>query len=236
MQRSRISGHFCGSLSAWFLVSFHTLLDAPARLSPARSRAGCGHGGGVLLFCLVAGGVSKFAGEIRDPERTLPRALILGMVAVTILYISVSAVFLYLDPFENVTSDETFVAQAGAILFGSAGGIMLATIVMVCVLGSPAVFTMSVARVYYAMANDSLFLRTVARRHPRFGTPANAILLQGDCLFPGSSRELPANHRLLHPPPTPSCRPCCFVAVLFLGLAVTGLFQPQASRSPRLLS
>jgi basic amino acid/polyamine antiporter, APA family len=158
--------------------------------------------------------VSKFAGEIRDPARTIPRALILGVIAVTILYISISAVFLYLDPLQNVTSDEAFVAQAGAILFGSAGGIILAAIVIVCVLGSLAVFTMAAPRVYYAMATDGLFLQAVARPHPRFGTPANAILLQGAiaCFLVvlGNFQQIIAYF--------------IFVAVLFLGLAVAGLF------------
>jgi basic amino acid/polyamine antiporter, APA family len=174
--------------------------------------------------------VSKIAGEIRDPQRTLPRALILGVIVVTVLYISISAVFLYLVPLQSVTSDETFVAQAGAVLFGSAGGNILAAIVIVCVLGSLAVFTMAAPRVYYAMANDGLFLHAVARPHPRFGTPANAILLQGAiaCLLVaiGNFQQIIAYF--------------IFVAVLFLGLAVAGLFvlrrrhpaDPSAIRTP----
>ena len=174
--------------------------------------------------------VSKIAGEVRDPQRTLPRALVLGVIAVSILYISISAIFLYLVPLQSVTSDETFVAQAGAILFGSAGGKILAAIVMVCVLGSLAVFTMAAPRVYYAMANDGLFLQAVARPHPRFGTPANAILLQGAiaCLLVaiGNFQQIIAYF--------------IFVAVLFLGLAVAGLFilrrrnpiEPSSVRTP----
>jgi basic amino acid/polyamine antiporter, APA family len=57
--------------------------------------------------------VGKIAGEVRDPGRTLPRALLLGMLAVTACYVTVSAVFLYLVPLQKVTSDQTFVAQAG---------------------------------------------------------------------------------------------------------------------------
>jgi basic amino acid/polyamine antiporter, APA family len=123
--------------------------------------------------------VSKIAGEVRDPGRTLPRAMVLGVLVVTVVYILVSAVFLYLVPLARVTSDETFVAQAGAILFGPAGGVVFAAIVVVCVLSSLAALIMSAPRVYYAMAQDGLFLHAVARAHPRFGTPANAILIQG---------------------------------------------------------
>jgi len=123
--------------------------------------------------------VSKIGGEIRNPGRNLPRAMLLGVVLVTLAYIVVSGVFFYLVPLAHVSSDETFVAQAGAILFGKAGGAVLAAIVVVCVLGGLAAFMMSAPRVYYAMAQDGLFLHAVARTHPRFGTPSNAILIQG---------------------------------------------------------
>ena len=56
---------------------------------------------------------AKLAGEVRDPGRTLPRALALGVSAVTLLYVSVSAVFLYMVPTAAVGSDETFATQAG---------------------------------------------------------------------------------------------------------------------------
>ncbi|MBV9061843.1 MAG: amino acid permease, partial [Alphaproteobacteria bacterium] len=62
--------------------------------------------------------VSKLAGEVRDPARTLPRAMALGVTAVTIVYILISALFLYLVPLEKISSDETFVAQAGTVMFG----------------------------------------------------------------------------------------------------------------------
>ena len=159
--------------------------------------------------------VSKIAGEVRDPARTLPRALVLGVLAVTAVYILVSAVFLYLVPLERVTSNETFVAQAGEVLFGRAGGIVFAAIVIVCVLGSLAALVISAPRVYYAMANDGLFLRVVARTHPKFGTPANAIVIQGMVasllVLAGSFQQIIAYF--------------IFVAVAFLGLTVAGLFR-----------
>ena len=70
--------------------------------------------------------VSKIAGEVKDPARTLPRALVLGVLGVVAAYVLVSGVFLYLVPPESVTSDQTFVAQAGAILFGRTGANLLA--------------------------------------------------------------------------------------------------------------
>src|SRR6202050_3357546 len=112
--------------------------------------------GGALVgafFCFGGwGDAAKIRGGGAEPGRTFPRALALGVVAVTAVYIVISAVFIYLVPIEKVASDGTFVAQAGEVLFGPAGGIVFAAIVILCVLGSLAAFIMSAPRVYYAMA------------------------------------------------------------------------------------
>lgn len=137
-------------------------------------------GGLMAAFFSFAGwwDVSKVAGEIRAPQRNLPRALALGVVGVTVIYVLVSAVFLYLVPLEQMKSDEAFAAQVGEILFGGAGGMVFAGIVIVSVIGNLTVITMAAPWVYYAMANDGLFLPAVARLHPRFGTTARAIAVQ----------------------------------------------------------
>ncbi len=122
--------------------------------------------------------LSKIAGEVRDPARSLPRALAFGVVAVTLVYILTSAVFLYLVPVERVTSGETFAAQAGEALFGKAGGEVLSGIVIISVLGSLAGLIMTAPRVYYAMARDGLFIDSIAALSPKFNTPARAICLQ----------------------------------------------------------
>lgn len=169
--------------------------------------------------------VSKIAGEVRDPGRTLPRALVLGVVFVTATYILISAVFVYLIPLDRVTSDQTFVAQAGTALFGPTGGVVLAAIVTLCVLGSMAAMVMSSPRVYYAMAKDGLFLPSVARIHPRFGTPAGAIAILGAIasllVLVGSFQQIVAYF--------------IFVAVVFLALTVAGLFFVR-SREPNPLN
>jgi APA family basic amino acid/polyamine antiporter len=164
---------------------------------------------------------TKIAGEVRDPGRTLPRALVVGVLAVTSVYVIISAVFIYLVPIEKVASDGTFVAQAGELLFGPTGGIIFAAIVVVCVLGSLAAFMMSAPRVYYAMARDGVFLKSVARVHPRFGTPARAIAIQG-CIAAllaalGSFEQIISYF--------------FFITVLFLGLTVAALFVIR--RKPR---
>lgn len=122
--------------------------------------------------------IAKLAGEARDPARTVPRALALGVAVITLVYIVTSAVFLYLVPVERVTSGETFAAQAGEALFGPAGGRVFAAIVIVAVAGSLLALLMALPRVYYAMARDGVFFKAVAEVHPRLGTPARAIAIQ----------------------------------------------------------
>ena len=137
--------------------------------------------GGMVGAFFAFGGwwdLSKLAGEVRDPAHTLPRALALGVLIVTLVYILTSAVFLYLVPVERVTSAETFAAQAGEALFGRAGGRVFSSIVVVSILGSLAGLIMAAPRVYFAMARDGVFLRAIAVLHPRFGTPARAIMVQ----------------------------------------------------------
>ena len=137
-------------------------------------------GGMIGAFFSFAGwwDLSKLAGEVRNPTRTLPRALSYGVIIVTLVYILTSAVFIYLVPPGQVTSGETFAAQAGEVLFGRAGGQVFSLIVVVAVLGSLVAVVMSAPRVYFAMARDGLFVPAAASVHPKFGTPARAIAFQ----------------------------------------------------------
>lgn len=157
---------------------------------------------------------SKLAGEVREPERNLPRAMIGGVLIVTLVYILTSAVFIYLVPLDAVASGETFAAQAGEVLFGRAGGRIFAVVVIVSVLGSLASFTMSAPRVYFAMARDSLFFPFAAKVHARFGTPTRAVMLQAtlSCLLIvlGTFDQIVAYF--------------IFVIVLFIALTVAGIF------------
>ena len=159
--------------------------------------------------------ISKLAGEARDPARTVPRALALGVAAVAAVYILTSAVFLYLVPLEHVTTGEAFAAQAGEVLFGSAGGKVFAGIVILAVFGSLLALLMALPRVYYAMARDGVFFKSVATLHPRFGTPARAIAIQATLasvlILSGSFNQIVAYF--------------IFVTVLFLALTVAGLFR-----------
>lgn len=159
--------------------------------------------------------LGKLAGEVKNPARTLPKALILGVIVVTIVYILTSLVFVYLVPLDQVTSGETFAAQAGEVLFGRAGGTVFSLIVVVAVLGSLAAVVMSAPRVYFAMARDGLFVPAVASIHPRFETPALAIALQAALasvlVLAGTFNDIISYF--------------IFVVIVFVGLTVFALFR-----------
>jgi APA family basic amino acid/polyamine antiporter len=161
---------------------------------------------------------SKLAGEVKDPQRTVPLALALGVATVTLLYLAVSAVFLYLVPLESVTSGETFAAQAGATLFGAAGGRVLAALVALSVLGCLFAFMTMAPRVYYAMARDGAGPAFVGRLDPRTGAPVRAIAIQATLALAlvalGSFDAIVAYF--------------IFVTVAFLGLTVAGLLRLRA--------
>ena len=173
--------------------------------------------GGAAAFYSFGGWweATKIAEEVRNPERVMPRALVIGVIAVTAVYVLVTGVFVYLVPISQITSDETFMAQAGRQLFGAAGGDVMAALVVLCVAGSMAALLMLSPRVYYAMARDGLFFRSVAEVHPRFGTPARAIgiqaILASLLVVLGTFSQIVAYF--------------VFVAVVFLGLTVAGIFR-----------
>lgn len=210
-------------LAAIVLLAFGARLGDWAHFTPfVAQRAGSpplagALAGGVVAAFFSYGGwwdTTKVAGEVKDPARTLPRALVAGVAIVTAMYILTSAAFIYLVPIEDVASGEAFAAQAGAVLFGAAGARVLAWIVVVAVFSSLAGLMMAAPRVYFAMAQDGLFPHAVAAVHPRFGTPARAILLQAALasvlVLAGSFRQVIAYF--------------IFVTVGFIGLTVAGLF------------
>ncbi|MGE0883321.1 MAG: APC family permease [Blastocatellales bacterium] len=196
------------------LSHFTPLVEQRAGSAPLVAALASGMVGAFFAF----GGwwdLSKLAGEIRQPVRTLPRAMVFGVLLVTVVYVLTSAVFLYLVPLERVTSGETFAAQAGEALFGRAGGAIFSGIVIVSVLGSLAALVMSAPRVYFAMARDGVFFHGIARLHPRFGTPARAILCQTAMasllVAVGSFNQIVAYF--------------VFVTVIFIALTVASVFR-----------
>jgi basic amino acid/polyamine antiporter, APA family len=173
---------FC--LVGWAWFSGHA---STANLLPLAQR----RPGSEPIFAAIAGATvsaffsfggwweaGKIAGEVRNPRRTLPLAFTGGVLLVTAVYLLVTFAFLSVVPLQHITSNTAFVAQFGQALFGSVGAKILSGCVLLSVLGGLMALTMAAPRVYYAMARDGAFFAAFGRLHPRFGTPANAILLQ----------------------------------------------------------
>jgi APA family basic amino acid/polyamine antiporter len=174
-------------------------------------------GGVVGAFFAFAGWweVTRIAGEIENPRKNVPRALAIGVVSITVIYILTSAVFFYLVPVSQVTSDETFAAQAGEALFGKTGGIIFALIVIISVVGTLIAYLMASPRVYFAMARDGLFFKSFGELHPRFNTPHRATMIQ---IFLASLLILSGTFEQI-------ISYFFFVVVLFIALTVAGLFK-----------
>ncbi len=121
--------------------------------------------------------VSFVSGEVRDPRRNLPRALLLGTGAVVVIYLLVNCAYLYLMPLAAVAQSPLVAADAAQLLVGRLGVGLVAVVVMISTFGTLAGSMLTGPRIFFAMADDGLFFRGVARVHPRFQTPSVAIVL-----------------------------------------------------------
>lgn len=122
--------------------------------------------------------ITWVAGEVKNPQRTLPRAMLLGVALVVIVYLAMNAVYLYALPLDAMAL-ETTIAQAAAVsLFSPTAARWLAAMIALSCFGAMSSITLSASRVYYAMAKDGLFFHAIARVHPRWRTPVLSLVLQ----------------------------------------------------------
>ncbi len=117
------------------------------------------------------------SGEIRDPQRTLPKVFILGTGAVVGLYLAVNFVYLRVVPLGQMVDSPLIAADVASALVGPVGVTLIAAAVVVSTFGTLNGSMMTGPRVFYAMAEDRLFFSALAKVHPRYGTPTGSILL-----------------------------------------------------------
>ncbi|HKV93654.1 MAG TPA: amino acid permease [Candidatus Angelobacter sp.] len=122
--------------------------------------------------------ITFVAGEVKDPQRNLPRSLILGMALVGAVYIAINAVYLYALPMKEIAAHETVAQTAAVSMFSPRIAPWLSLMVALSCFGAIGPCLMTGARVYYAMAEDGVFFRALARVHPRWHTPAVSLVLQ----------------------------------------------------------
>jgi APA family basic amino acid/polyamine antiporter len=139
-----------------------------------------------FLLALIAGlfsfggwhMVTYAAGETRDAEKTIPRALLIGTLVVTACYLGLNAAYLRVLPLAKLILSQRVAADAASALVGEWGAAAVSALVIVSALGSLNGIILAGPRVYFAMAQDGLAFRWLAAVHPRFQTPHTAILLQ----------------------------------------------------------
>lgn len=122
--------------------------------------------------------VGSIAGEIRDPQRQLPRIYLTGTAIITGLYVAVNAVYLYMVPLEKMRETDTVAPLVMDLLLGPAGATAVTVLVLVSTLGSTHGSIMTGARITYAQARDGLLFRFLGGVHSRYLTPAVALWSQ----------------------------------------------------------
>ena len=152
------------------------------------------------------GAVTYMAGEIKRPEKTMPRALIISVIVVTSLYVLLSTVAAGLLPIGKLADSDAPIADAVAAIpgIGSAAGVIVAIMAIVVVVGSLSSCIMYQPRMEYAMAKDQLFFRSLRQGAPEVGDPVRLDYLP---VRPGHRADLRHGPRLaaglLHPGPAP---------------------------------
>ncbi len=120
---------------------------------------------------------SYVAGEAKDAQRTVPRAMIIGALIVAAIYLLTNLAYLFLLPVDEIIQSKSLAADAVKTIIPF-GGVAVALIIALSTFGTAGIYTLSSPRIYYAMAADKLFFRQLAAIHPKFRTPMNAILAQ----------------------------------------------------------
>ena len=117
------------------------------------------------------------AGEVKDPGRNLPRALIGGTFAVLGIYLAANLAYMAVLPIEQIRTSKLVAADVAQQVIGAGGVAFVAVTVMISTFGTLNTVLFTSPRVFFAMADDGLFFKPVAKVHPKFGTPSVAITL-----------------------------------------------------------
>lgn len=121
---------------------------------------------------------ANIAAEIKDPARNLPRANVLGVIAVVVLYLALNLAYLWVLTPSQVAASPALAADMALAVAGAAGARFVAALIVASSLGFLAVVILTGPRLYYAMAADGLFFGRAARLHPRYHTPVFALWFQ----------------------------------------------------------
>ena len=149
---------------------------------PPRDSVVAGFAAAFVAVLFTIGGwqsMNMVAGEIRDPARTIPRALIIGILIVIAIYLGANAVYLHVLGRDGLAASTAVAADTAERLLGPHGGTFITVAAMLSILGFINLTILTQPRIFFAMARDGVFLRSAARVHPRFGSPAVSIAILG---------------------------------------------------------
>jgi len=185
-QGSAVQTFFTIVKVAGIIVLLILCVSAPALGRAALPRAAAPTHFRDFTFALVAGlfayggwhMVTYAAGETREAETTIPRALMIGVFVVTACYLALNAAYVHVLPIEKVIASKRIAADVATAVVGPRAAAAVSVLVIISALGALGGVILAGPRVYYAMAQDGLLFRWLGDVHPRFQTPHRAIVLQ----------------------------------------------------------
>jgi APA family basic amino acid/polyamine antiporter len=122
--------------------------------------------------------VTYVAGEVKNPKRNIPLSLIFCMVIVVTVYLALNTVLVYVLGFDQMIGSELVMADAASKFIGGNGAAIVTIIILISLIGANNGFILTSARINYAMARDNRFFKQAAIIHPKFQSPANALIIQ----------------------------------------------------------
>jgi basic amino acid/polyamine antiporter, APA family len=123
--------------------------------------------------------VTFIAGEIKQPQKNIPKSLAAGVFACILVYVLVNQAYLYVLPVEKIAASPLVASDAISVALGTTGGAIVAALIVICTLGAINGNIMATCRVTYAMGKDKVFLPWTGKTHTKFQTPGNALWLHG---------------------------------------------------------
>jgi APA family basic amino acid/polyamine antiporter len=168
-----------GITAAAFILGSRTAIVA-ATTAPSAPSAGA-YAAAIVAGLFAFGGwhmVTYAAEETRDPERTIPRALGIGVLIVTGCYVALNAAYFHVLPAAEIAKSTRVAADAAGAVMGTAGSGIVSAIVAISAFGALNGIILAGPRVYLSMARDGLLFKWAGAIHDRFRTPHRAIVLQ----------------------------------------------------------
>ena len=118
------------------------------------------------------------AGEAKNAKKDVPIAMIIAALSVTAIYVLINIGYMFLLPVNTIAQSPSVAADAVKTVLGPIGGGIIAIAIFISTFGTAGIYTLTAPRIYFAMAKDGIFFPQIAKIHPKYSTPSNAIIIQ----------------------------------------------------------